>query len=186
MESDLIINAINQLSLLSPDDSFESLTKQMVELIKANIDCYFVGIFLLNEQKNNLHFIAGSGATGDKLFRSGWRLPISNVWMQDTILVGDISLINCVTQEKLRYKIYETSYGKRELQHRISESIFLPGQLLPGTKWHLFLPLRNQAGVFGVLELQSPEERGFEVDDFLSLLELTDKVASKLDFGEGD
>lgn len=45
--------------------------KTEIEIIKTNLDCYFVGVFLLVEQKDFLRLSVGSGAVGDKLVEVG-------------------------------------------------------------------------------------------------------------------
>ena len=151
--SSSIENCINQISGLSTSEKLETFTKQVVELIQHNIDCYFVGLFLLDTQRDSLQFCAGSGVIGDTLVQNQWALPINNAWMKDTIIAGDITVINLSIPKVSRYKIIKTTSGARKLHLQIHENTFLPGQILPNTRWQLFLPLQEHANVFGVLEV---------------------------------
>ena len=176
---DLINKTINQLLLLSPGNDLATFTKQLVDTIKTNLDFYFVAIFLLDKGKNELRFSAGSGLAGEELAKHEMRMPTNSPYIAGTILDGDISLVSYSSHEISRYKICEA--GKEKLQCRMSEAIVLPSPLLPDTSCQLFLPIRNQEAISGVLELNSSYEFDIERDDFLSLQKVANAIAMKLD-----
>ena len=146
MQPDLISNTINQLSILPQGNDITSFTKQLVEIIKTNFGLYFVAIFLLEKEKEELSFSAGSGIVGEKLAKHRWRIPINNPYIKGTILAGDISLVSYGTQEISRYEIYEAPSGIQKLRQRMSESVVLPSPLLPDTKYHFSCQFKTKRG----------------------------------------
>lgn len=143
MQSNSFNRLIKALSSSPPNKNVQQFMKGVAEIIKSNLECYFVGIFLVAEQNDKLNFYVGSGFAGEELARRKWQIAMNNPIMESTTLNGQISLVNLGAQKLVSYEILDTLSGNKAVIEKEVKSLFFPAPLLPDTRWLLYLPMKN-------------------------------------------
>jgi GAF domain-containing protein len=113
-------------------------------------------IFLLDEGGQYMVLQAGTGAAGQELVESGYRLPAhdQNV-IGRSVVQGQPVLVQDPGDD--------TAHERQDLQ--------------PDTRTELALPLTSGADIIGVLDVQSPRRAAFAPDDVFWLQEISNKIA---------
>ncbi len=139
-------------SVLDPDE----LLPQVVELVRERFDLYYVGLFLVDEERKYAVLRAGSGEAGRLMLAQGWRLE-----------VGGASMIGqCVAT------------GKPGVKQREGDKVVrFENPYLPETRSELALPLRYGDEVIGAMTVQSVEEEAFDEAYIAILQNMADQVA---------
>jgi len=134
----------------------DQLLAEIVRLIREKLGHYYVHLFLVDGNSNEIVLRELSGHADESLKRLGLRFKIGEEgitgWVAAT---GKPLLCNDVSQEP-RYH---------------------PHELLPGTQAELAVPLRLGDVVVGVLDVQSERRDAFHPDDLIALQILADQVA---------
>jgi PAS domain S-box-containing protein len=144
------------ISILDP----QSLIQQTVDLIKARFEYDYVGLFLVDENRQFAILRGGTGEAGKKMLANRHKLPI-----------GDGSMIGWSIANK---------------QPRIAldvglDAVHFDNPLLPDTRSEMTLPLIARGGVIGALTVQSEIEAAFFDEDIAVLQVTTDLVAVAID-----
>jgi GAF domain-containing protein len=136
------------------------LLPQVVELVCDRFDLYYVGLFLVDEERGFALLKAGSGAAGRQMLAQGHRLEVG----------GESMIGQCVAT------------GEPDVQLDVGEAaVRFDNPLLPETRSELALPLRVRERVIGALTVQSERANAFD-DTSVSLLQtMADQVAVAID-----
>ena len=154
MTASEISNAIS--SILNQSE----LLRKVVELIRSQFDYYYVGIFLLEDEKERAFLRAGSGEAGRKMLAENHFL-----------IVGGTSMIGwCIANNKARIA---QDVGK--------EVVRFDNPHLPLSKSELALPMRAHGDVIGAMSIQSTVESAFSDEDIKALQIMADQVANAIE-----
>lgn len=138
----------------------DELFGHVVELIKAAFGYYHVQIYVVDHEREELVFRAGSGPAGEALMHSPPCCSLADpehgiiTWVAthaEPLLVSDVSA--------------EARYVR---DHE---------RLLPDTRSELAVPLKVEERVLGVLDVQGDRPNAFGEDDLFTLSTLADQVA---------
>ena len=149
--------AIAQMARATTSIQEEStLLSQLAQVVSEQFDFYHVGIFLFDEQRQNV-LLRASNSEGGKIMlarRHGFKL-------------GQLGIVSHVA----------TSGNPRIARDVELDSAFKTNPDLPETRSELALPLRVGGQVIGVLDVQSTESNAFQPEDTEVLHTLADQVA---------
>jgi GAF domain-containing protein len=172
-----ILNALAALPELLDQEQF---LWQAVETIVTETGLYFAAVYLADFNDALLYMRAGSGEFGRILHSRGHRLSIQTPWVRSTILSNQITLIDGAESTLSLFSIQQNEQGTPLLSVVEPDQVWLPSPLLPDTRWQLFLPLRNETGLIGVLELHSAAPSAFTADEILTFQMLTDQIGARI------
>lgn len=136
------------------------LLRQTVELVQERFGLYYVGLFLLDEERRFAVLRAGTGEAGAQMLERGHRLE-----------VGSNSMIGrCAAT------------GKADVQLDVGEAaVRFNNPLLPKTRSELALPLRSRGRTIGAMTVQSDQEAAFDEESVALLQTLADQVGVAID-----
>ncbi len=143
-------------SVLDPQE----LLQQVVDLIKVRFDLYYVGLFLLDDKKENAVLRAGTGEPGQIMVNRSHHLA-----------VGGTSMIGWATRNRQARISLDTDYEETRFSN----------PLLPSTRSEMALPILTRAEVLGALSIQSEQRNAFDENDILVLQSIADSLAVALD-----
>ncbi|HWQ45457.1 MAG TPA: GAF domain-containing protein, partial [Longilinea sp.] len=143
-------------SVLDPQE----LLQQVVDLIKVRFDLYYVGLFLMDDKKENAMLQAGTGEPGQIMVNRGHHLA-----------VGGTSMIGWSTRNRQARISLDTDYEETRFSN----------PLLPSTRSEMALPILTRAEVLGALSIQSEQRNAFDENDILVLQSIADSLAVALD-----
>lgn len=136
------------------------LLDQVARLIQERFRCYFVGIFLVDEDDENYVLVrAGAGDVGHILVEQRFRLKI-----------GEQGIIGWVAAHRRPACAEDTRKDER----------YIPHELLPDTRSELALPLEMGKQLLGVLDMESTRPGAFHQNDVPFLQLLADQAATAL------
>jgi GAF domain-containing protein len=144
------------VSVLDPDE----LLPQIVELVRERFGLYYVGLFLLDEERRFAVLRAGTGEAGRQMLAQEHRLEI-----------GRGSMIGrCVAT------------GEADVQLDVGEAaVRFDNPLLPLTRSELALPLRSRGRMIGAMTVQSEQEGAFDEAYVATLQTMADQLAVAID-----
>jgi GAF domain-containing protein len=143
-------------SMLDP----EILLQRVVDLIKERFDLYYVGVFILDNQRDFAVLRAATGEAGEKMLESGHRLA-----------VGGSSMIG-----------WTTLYRKPRIALDVGlEAVRFSNPHLPLTRSEAALPLVIGDRSLGALTIQSSTPEAFDEDDITVLQGIADSLATALE-----
>jgi GAF domain-containing protein len=137
-----------------------SLIRQVADSVKERFDLYYVGVFLVDEQKEFAVLQYGTGEAGRKMVANRHRLA-----------VGGYSMIGWTTQTRKPRIALDTG----------AEAVRFDNPLLPDTKSELALPLASQKNLYGAMTIQSDKPNAFDENDILVLQTIADSLAIALE-----
>lgn len=143
-------------SMLDPDE----LLQRVVGLARDRLDLYYVGLFLVDEERRYAVLRAGTGEAGRQMMEQGHRLEIG----------GQSMIGQCVSRDEARIAL---DVGE--------EAVRFNNPFLPETRSEMALPLRSRGQVIGAMTVQSTEEAAFDETDVAVLQAMADQVAVALD-----
>ena len=136
------------------------LLNRVVNSVRDNFDLYYVGIFLLDEEKRYAVLTAGTGEAGEKMIAANHRLEI-----------GGTSMIGwCISNRKARIAL---DVG--------ADQIRFNNLYLPSTRSEMALPVVFQDQAIGALTIQSAEANAFQDEDIMILQGIADSLAIALE-----
>jgi GAF domain-containing protein/HAMP domain-containing protein len=138
----------------------DQLIRQVVELIRERFDLYYVGLFLLDEERQFAVLRAGTGEAAPKMLAQGHRLAVG----------GDSMVGQCTARAEARIAL---DVGE--------EAVRFDNPLLPETRSEMALPLRSRGQVIGAMTVQSVEEAAFDEADIAVMQTMADQVAVAID-----
>ena len=138
----------------------ENFLPEVANLIQNRLDLYYVGIFLLDQNKEYAVLSAGTGEAGFKMLSSGHRLAVGGVSM--------IGWSTATQQPRIALDV-----GK--------EAIRFSNPLLPNTRSELAMPIVSRNVTIGALSLQSEKESAFNENDIVAFQSMADSLAVALE-----
>lgn len=153
----------NQLSLATKVSSAATtildrdlLIQEVVELIGARFNFYYVGLFLVDEKNETAVLQAGTGEAG--------RLQVKQ---KHSHVIGGSSMIGTAI-----------ATGQALVEQDVSQAkAFSFNELLPDTRSELALPLRTRGRTIGALTVQSTKQGDFTESTVNVLQSLADQLA---------
>ncbi|MBA3532603.1 MAG: GAF domain-containing protein [Ardenticatenales bacterium] len=137
------------------------LLEQVATLLQSRFSLYYVQIFLLGAQPQDLVMRAGSGEAGRKLRESRY-----------TISAGQgPSIVMKAADSRKSILSNDTR----------TDTSFLPHAMLPKTRSELALPLISHDKLLGVLDLQDDQVNGFRPEDIDIFNVLAGQIATALE-----
>jgi len=134
----------------------EPLLNSITQLISERFDFYHVGIFLLDEKKQNAVLRAANSEGGQRMLARHHTLPVG--------LVGIVG--------------YVTGTGETRVATDVGEdAIYFNNPDLPNTRSEMALPLKVGDQIIGALDIQSTASNAFHADDIDLFETLADQVA---------
>lgn len=152
------ISEINRAisGVLDPD----LLLQQVTELIQTRLNLYYVGIFLLDKEREYVVLRAGTGEAGKAMMSQGHRLA-----------VGGASMIGWATaKQKARIAL---DVGQ--------EAVRFNNPLLPRTRSELAIPIISRGLAMGAITLQSDQVNAFNEADIIAFQGIADSLAIALE-----
>ncbi len=143
-------------SVLDPDQ----LLRQTVDLVRERFDLYYVGLFLVNEDRRFAVLRAGTGEAGQQMLARGHQLEVG----------GDSMIGQCVARDQARIAL---DVGE--------EAAWTDNPFLPHTRSEMALPLRSRGRVIGAMTVQSTQAAAFEESDIAVMQTMADQVAVAID-----
>ncbi|MFH1523519.1 MAG: GAF domain-containing protein [Chloroflexota bacterium] len=139
-------------SVLNSDE----LIQQVVNLACDRFNFYYVGLFLLDEERRFAVLKAGTGDAGRQMVSQNHRLEVG-----ETSMVGQ-----CIAKQQARVAM---DVGQ--------EAIRFENPLLPNTHSELALPLVSRGQVIGAITVQSEHQSAFAKEDIIVLQTMSDQIA---------
>jgi GAF domain-containing protein/HAMP domain-containing protein len=143
-------------SVLDPDE----LLRQVVDLVHERFNLYYVGLFLLDQERRFAVLQTGTGEAGRQMITQGHRLEAG----------GESMIGQCVARSEARIAL---DVGE--------EAVRFDNPFLPDTHSELALPLRSHGRVIGAMTVQSVEEAAFDETDISVMQTMADQVAVAID-----
>ncbi|MBN1876229.1 MAG: substrate-binding domain-containing protein [Anaerolineae bacterium] len=143
-------------SILAPDE----LIQEVVNLVRERFQLYYVGLFLVDQERRWAVLRAGTGEAGARMMAQGHRLE-----------VGGASMIGqCVATQQARIAL---DVG--------AEAVRFDNPFLPDTHSELALPLVSRGESLGALTIQSKLERAFSDEDITVLQSMANQLANAIE-----
>jgi GAF domain-containing protein len=188
LPSVLTLSAANSIlvEISSIPDGLEQqdFLNRVVQVIHAHVKVYFVGFFVLDPDERWVVFRSGSaGKATDSFLRHGHKLDINHPqgWMGNVVHGHEILLVGLDEQKVLTYSLSTESHWSLDVEFKQEHGpLRWGGPLLPETRWELFLPLRSEKKVKGILWIHSSEISGFEMEDIILFQLLADQTSARL------
>ena len=134
----------------------DTLLSRLARVISEQFGFYHVGIFLLDDQRENAVLRASNSEGGRRMLAR-----------KHSLRVGQIGIVGHVA-----------SSGNPRIALDVEEdAAFKDNPDLPATRSELALPLRDAGEIIGVLDVQSTEANAFLPEDTETLYTLADQVA---------
>lgn len=138
----------------------KALLQEVVDMMQKEMDLYYVGAFLLNDDRSYAELAAGTGKPGEEMLAAHHRL-----------MVGGNSMIGWATmhsQARIALDVGE-------------EAVRFNNPYLPKTHSELALPLMNKEVCYGALSIQSQKAHAFDQDDIRIFEGIADAIAVAID-----
>ncbi len=146
-------------SLISILD-LSDLLRQTVTLVKETFNFYHVHIYLLEEGSQNLILAAGYGEAGAEMKRRG-----HHIWLD-----SPKSLVAIAARTGQPVQVDDVRHDEE----------WLPNPLLPDTSSEVAAPIILGQRVVGVLDVQSSQVAGFDVQDVTIITIVAEQIAVAL------
>lgn len=138
----------------------QTLLPEVVELVRERFNLYYVGVFLLNDQRDYAVLQAGTGEAGQRMVQAGHQLR-----------VGGASMIG-----------WSVANGKARIAMDIGQdAVRFSNPNLPLTRSELALPLHSGQEVIGAMTVQSEDAGAFDEGDITALQGIADSLATALE-----
>ncbi len=142
-------------AILDPDE----LSQQVVELVQQRFGLYYVGLFLMDIQEENVILRAATGEAGLEMLRTGHQLAVGN-----SSMVGW-----CVANRRARIAL---DVGE--------DAVHFKNPILPDSRSELALPLISRGQVLGALTIQSSQGGAFSNEDIETFQTMADQLANAI------
>ncbi|HEY5730172.1 MAG TPA: HAMP domain-containing sensor histidine kinase, partial [Anaerolineales bacterium] len=136
------------------------LLPKVVELIRDHFDYYYVGMFLIDEEKEWAVLRAATGEMGKQMIETGHRLKA-----EDSSMIGW-----CITRRQARIAL---DVGE--------DAVRFANPRLPLTRSEIALPLIAHGDIIGAMTIQSERSAAFSAVDFTTLQAMADLVANAIE-----
>lgn len=138
----------------------DTLTRQVVELVRDRFHLYYAGLFLLDKGGASAVLAAGTGEAGRIMKERGHKLE-----------VGGVSMVGAACARRQAQIALDVGDEPNRFEN----------PLLPSTRSEMALPLVVGERVIGALDVQSSEPSAFSKGDIAVLQLVADQVAVAVD-----
>jgi signal transduction histidine kinase len=154
------VNTLYQISRgLAASLDADQLIREMISLIQRSFDYYHVQIYLVDQETGNLIVRHGSGYIGSELVNKGHHVPVGE---------GIVGHVAATCEPFMTNNVDEVLFYKRT-------------PLLPHTQFEMAIPIKIEAQVMGVLDIQqTPDHDRFTSNDLQLLSAVADHLAMVL------
>ena len=136
--------------------NIDALLPEITKLVSDQFGFYHVGIFLLDETRENAVLRAANSQGGRRMLDRRHQLKLDS-----KSIVG-----------------YSTSHGEPRIALDVgTDAVYFDNPDLPDTRSEMALPLRIGGRVTGALDVQSTQPNAFTEEDIATLTTLADQVA---------
>jgi len=135
----------------------DELLTAVVESLQTRFGYYFVGVWLLNETKDQVILHAGLGRDGSTPIDPGWSIELDSPQ----------SIITWSAQNRQACRVDDIT----------TDDEFLVMEALPNTHSEIAIPLQVGQEIIGVLDIQSERSARFDDEDQQVLQTLTNQIA---------
>jgi GAF domain-containing protein/HAMP domain-containing protein len=136
------------------------LLRQVVALVQERFGLYYVGLFLVDSERQFAVLRAGTGEAGQQMVAQEHKLRIGGDSMIGRCVAGGIAAIALDVGDE---------------PHRFDNP------LLPKTRSEMALPLRSRGQVVGAMTVQDTQEAAFDESDIAVMQTMADQVAVAID-----
>jgi GAF domain-containing protein/HAMP domain-containing protein len=141
---------------IATSQELENLLASITELVSDRFGFYHVGVFLLDEKKENAFLRAANSEGGKRMLNR-----------KHSLKVGKLGIVG-----------YVTGTGEPRIATNVGEdAVFFNNPDLPLTRSEMALPLRIGDQITGALDVQSTVSNAFTVEDVALFSTLADQVA---------
>jgi hypothetical protein len=137
----------------------DKLLQRSVELIRQRFRLYYVGIFLIDADRNYLWLMAGTGDAGKQMIENRHKLAVD-----ESSMIGW-----CAVHSRARISL---DVDKEESRFR--------NPFLPATRSEMALPLITRGETIGAITVQSEKSRQFSQADVTVLQTMADQLANSI------
>jgi GAF domain-containing protein len=156
-ESALQLELVVELARIAASRlDIDRVLRRAVQMIPDYLDCYLVGIFLLDDSGEGLALRAATGRIGAQLEERHLRLEI-----------GDTSIVGWAANHRKTYVAPEVSADK----------LYRPYPGLAGTMSEVAVPLKSDGFLLGVLDVHAGSRDAFQDSDVRVLRGVADQLA---------
>lgn len=184
-------NAIlTEVSSISQQLDNHQLASQVVEMIDKYVQVYLVGIFLVDITEQTAVFQAGSGELGQFLVSQGHHIPLDKPSdLAPCLLHGEVHIFEgwsaksygCSPSLDIQPDTILRLQLKKEYPDMVAaRDLSIYSAKPPDPRWLIYLPLRVNEQVFGVLHCQVKEFARFRLEEVALLQWLADRIAVSL------
>ena len=138
----------------------DELIQKAADLVRDRFDLYYVGLFLLDEERRFAVLHAGTGEAAQQMLATGHKLEVNN----------DSMIGWCIAHKEARIALQ----SGQNVAH-------FDNPLLPDTRSELALPLISQGDVIGAMTVQSEQDDAFNSEDINVLQTMADQLANGIE-----
>lgn len=138
----------------------DTLLNVSASLIRERLGYYHVGIFLVDERRENAVLRAASSNAAERMLAANYKLR-----------VGKTGLVGNVTQTGQAYIALDTG----------ADAVHFENPYLPETRSEIALPLRSRSITFGALDIQASVPNAFGLQEIQTLQILADQLAAAIE-----
>lgn len=138
----------------------ETLLQQVVDLIQSRFDYYYVGIFLVDDTRQNAVLQAATGEAGRLMISEGYQ-----------IVIGSNSMIGWAIANRTSRVALDVG----------DEVVRFNNPRLPLTRSELALPIIVRDSVIGAMTIQSQVTNAFDANDIAILESVSDSIGVALE-----
>ena len=175
------VNALqNDIPFLKARTEKENFLHQFAEVTAEALNVYFVGIYFVDELRQNIVFVAGNGIIEDELLKHHHKVQIAkdNPYMLQigtAAYYQEIRLIDWLGNKILSYKILGKNMSEVKSE-TISDKRF-GSPLLVESCTELQLPICKQDKTIGIIEFVFNVKSNFDTKEITKLKLLVDELA---------
>ncbi len=155
----------------------EQWLDKVIGIVHSHVDIYFLGFYILDPERREAIFETGTGQAGKVIRQKGHRLLAKYPKLNELVNENKFWIQG---DEVLTYSLAQNPPWNLEIKFELSENMILPSNLLPDTRWELFLPLRKEYQALGVLWIHTSNEMGFSLEDITHFQFLADQISIRL------
>ena len=159
LRSEQLQAASNLGSTVTSILDLEELTQRVVNLIQDRFGLYYVGLFLVNENRESAVLKSGSGSVGQAMLAR-----------EHKIKIGEGVVGQCIFRAEARVTLDADSNS--------IQGVTLD---LPKTKSEAAIPLRSRGQVLGALSIHSTQARAFDDATITTFQAMADQIAIAID-----
>jgi len=171
----------NNIPVMKAMSDKETFWRQFTETTASILHIYFVGIYFVDDSKENVVFVAGNGITGEKLLKHNHKVKIVEK-SPNMFQVGaaafhrEVKLVDWLGDKIFSYKVIDDNAYETKTENISDE--FFRSPLLAESHTELYLPIQSHNKTIGVMELDFSDKATFTLEEIGKLQSLADELAT--------